>query len=102
MKFKARQFSLSGFYYMYMNYKRLFLNWLKIKGFYHAFHSNWYALNSNRNLKQGYLPFKDPEYYLIDAFPWTFTNEGEHFWASVDILWTRYYFNYKRKHNIYE
>jgi hypothetical protein len=85
-----------------MNYKRLFLNWLKIKGFYHAFHSNWYGLNGNRNLKQGYLPFKDPEYYLIDAFPWTLTDEGGHFWASVDILWTKYYFNYKRKHNIYE
>ena len=47
MKFKARQFLLSGFFIVYImkkfDYKRAFLNWLQLNGIYRIYFTNYYG-----------------------------------------------------------
>ena len=83
-------FTIGLFCYMYMNYKRLFLNWIKQRDPQNKF--EFYLQRNNRTLKSHVK--KAPSYYHLitrNSFYWADTIEGYAYWDRLHNDWLAFY-----------
>lgn len=85
-----------------MDYKRLFLNWLKQHNIRKEFLFNCRTVRSairNRPYPPiTYIWKKDPFLYIINSFTWSASYQGNYFWSKMDTLWREYLNTYTRTH----
>lgn len=70
--------------------KKLFIEFLKVKGMYKLYVNNMYKLyvNNWKNVIGSVLkPIKKPRHYVSFAFSWSHTEEGYDFWKDLDTQW---------------
>lgn len=80
-----------------MNYIKLFVRFLKEYNAYEAF------LFNRKNSKGADKRFEEkikakqiiPHDFLLDAFPWFYTREGEAYWDDLHMAW-QYYLDFKK------
>lgn len=86
-----------------MDYKRLFLNWLKqrhIRGhFLHNCRTVRSAIGSRHSFPIKYIWKEDPVLYIVNSFSWDDSSEGFRFWDDYDFLWRNYIHQYMSTHN---
>ncbi len=91
---------------MYMDYKRLFLNWLQKEALHYQFFSNVITCNYIiHNYNSGKKVFKyivkilnkDPRAY-ISTFVWEDTHQGYNFWLAKHFKWNRYLDKWESTH----
>ena len=83
-------FTIGLFCYMYMSYKRLFLNWIKQRDPQNKF--EFYLQINNRTLKSHVR--KAPSYYHLivrNSFYWADTIEGYAYWDHLHNDWLAFY-----------
>ena len=85
-----------------MDYKRLFLNWLKHYHIKQKFLFNCQTVRSAIGTKRcypiQYIWKEDPIFYLINSFIWRESDQGYHFWSVYDDLWRNYLDKYRHTH----
>ena len=87
-----------------MDYKRLFLNWLKQHHIKKKFLFNCQTVRSALGTQHCY-PIKyiwkeDPIFYFINSFSWSESDQGYYFWSTYDTTWRDFLHNYKSTHHI--
>lgn len=85
-----------------MDYKRLFLNWLKQHNIRQEFLFNCRTVRSAIGTRHCY-PIKyiwkeDPLLYLINSFSWADSEEGYYFWDRFHFIWQDFLNQYMSKH----
>lgn len=90
-------FTIGLFYYMYMSYKRLFLNWIKQKDPQNKF--EFYLQRNNQTLKR-HVKKASSYYNLIvsNSFYWSDTIEGYAYWDLFHENWLKFYNKWTRNH----
>ena len=90
-------FTIGLFCYMYMNYKRLFLNWIKQRD-----PKNLFELHLQRNNKTlKYHVKKAPCFdhlILCNSFSWLHTSIGFSYWADLYTDWLEFYKEWAEEH----
>lgn len=85
------------FYYMYMNYKRLFLNWIKQRDPQNIF--EFYLQRHGQTLKSH---VKNSTHFnhliMLSSFSWLDTIEGFPYWADLYTDWLAFYNEWAKKH----
>lgn len=80
-----------------MDYKRLFLNWLKRNDPQNLFECR--LQNNNQTLKNH---IKDAQNYdqliMCSSFVWSHTTEGPEYWVQFYKNWRSFYINWAEKH----
>lgn len=80
-----------------MNYKRLFLNWIKQKDPQNIF--EFYLQRHNKTLKSH---VKNSAYFnhliILSSFSWLDTMEGFSYWADLYTDWLKFYKEWAEKH----
>lgn len=90
-------FTIGLFYYMYMNYKRLFLNWIKQRDPQNIF--EFYLKRHNQTLKSHVkksIHFN--HLIMVNSFSWLDTIEGFPYWADLYTDWLAFYNEWAKKH----
>lgn len=82
---------------MYMNYKRLFLNWIKQRDPRNTFENC--LRRNNRTLKSHVkeAPLYD-HLIIFNSFSWLNTIEGFEYWGKLYINWLEFYTKWAKKH----
>lgn len=90
-------FTIGLFYYMYMNYKRLFFNWIKQRDPHNIF--KFYLKRNNKTLKSH---IKNAPHYahliMFNSFSWLDTMEGFPYWSQLYHDWLEFYSEWARNH----
>lgn len=86
-----------------MNYKRLFLNWLKQNHIRQEFLHNCKTVRSAISTRHCY-PIKyiwkeDPHSYIMNSFTWFVSDQGENFWRRYHDLWLDFLNDYIFTHH---
>ncbi len=85
-----------------MNYKRLFLNWLKQRNIRREFLFNCRTVRSAIDTRHcypiTYIWTEDPFFYIINSFAWSETYQGDYYWRTIDTLWRKYLDKYTLTH----
>jgi hypothetical protein len=86
-----------------MNYKRLFLNWLKQHHIRDKFLYNCRTVRSSISSRR-YPPIKyiwkeDPFFYIVNSFAWSESSQGNYFWSLYDRLWRDFFNKYTLTHS---
>lgn len=90
-------FTIGLFYYMYMNYKRLFLNWIKQRDPQNIF--EFYLKRNNQTLKRHVKNAAHFNHLLMcSSFSWLDTMEGFPYWADLYTDWLAFYNEWARSH----
>lgn len=87
-----------------MNYKRLFLNWLKQHNirqeFLHNCRTVRSAIGTRRCYPIQYIWKEDPSSYIMNSFAWFVSNQGDDFWRIYNTLWRDFLHQYILTHPI--
>lgn len=87
-----------------MDYKLLFLNWLKQhnarQDFLHNCRTARSAIGTRRCYPIKYIWKEDPSLYIINSFAWSASHQGYYFWSILDTLWRDYLNKYTFTHHI--
>lgn len=90
-------FTIGLFYYMYMNYKRLFLNWIKQKDPKNIFET--YLQSNNRTLKSHVKQAPRFDHLILcNSFSWLHTNIGFLHWDQLYCDWLDFYREWAKSH----
>lgn len=90
-------FTIGLFYYMYMSYKRLFLNWIKQKDPQNKF--EFYLQRNNQTLKRHVRMAPDYDHLILcNSFSWLDTNVGFFYWDHLYCDWTEFCKKWIRNH----
>ena len=91
-------FTIGLFYYMYMNYKRLFLNWIKKRDPQNKF--EFYLQRNNKTLKSHVKKAsRFDSLILCNSFSWMRTSIGVMYWADLYTDWLEFYKEWAEKHH---
>ena len=86
-----------------MDYKRLFLNWLKQYGIKEEFLHNCRTIRSalwTTGYPIEYIWKEHPFMYILNSFYWDDSPEGGNFWNRYDNLWRDFISEYERTHSL--
>ena len=85
-----------------MDYKRLFLNWLKQHNIRQEFLFNCRTVRSAIGTRHcypiTYIWKEDPFLYIINSFSWEDSEEGYYFWDSFHFVWQDFLSHYNNTH----
>ena len=79
------------------DYKRAFLNWLRLTGIYHIYFTNYYGGCRGIAAPNYFLTSESPEFYISAAFSWIQTPEGLRYWGQKDLEWISYVQNINKR-----
>lgn len=86
-----------------MDYKRLFLNWLKQCNIRREFLFNCRtvrsAIGTRRCYPITYIWKEDPFLYIINSFSWSESYQGNYFWSMIDTSWCGFLSKYTHTHH---
>ena len=83
---------------MYMDYRRLFLNWIKQKEQRDTF--EFYLQRNNQTLKNHIKQATQYGHLIIfNSFSWIDTTEGYGYWNSFHNDWIDFYIRWTRNHH---
>lgn len=90
-------FTIGLFYYMYMDYRRLFLNWIKQKDPRNIFENC--LRRNNRTLKSHVKnSLRFDRLIIFNSFSWLDSIEGFSHWADLYTDWLAFYEEWTQKH----
>ena len=82
---------------MYMDYKRLFLNWIKQKDPQNIF--EFYLQRNNQTLKSHVKMASDYDHLILfNSFSWLDTSVGFYYWDHLYYDWIKFYKKWIQNH----
>ena len=78
-----------------MNYKRFFFNWLQKQDALEAYKKNFKKYRGNRSFNDVFSRNRLYGDYIIGAFSWIGTPEGDEYWRILQDEWYSVFHRYK-------